>query len=196
MTGPAAPVDSQALDEAHLLQRVAEGCEESFLSLYRAHTTPIYRLALRLCAGRSADADEVVQETWRRAVAGASTFQGRSQVRGWLKGIAARVGSEIARRDQRASRDASTAHGAHPGASASPHKHRADHRAALQIDLARAVADLAPGYRAVLILHDVEGFRHTEIGQLLGISPGTSKSQLSRARKQIRNALGEDYASE
>ncbi|NNF29160.1 MAG: RNA polymerase sigma factor [Gemmatimonadetes bacterium] len=196
MTEHAAQVESGARDDARLLQRVAEGCEASFLVLYRAHTTPIYRLALRLCAGRSADAEEVVQETWRRAVAGASTYQGRSQVRGWLKGIAARVGSEIARRDRRADRDPSMAHAAHPGARTSPHTHRADHRAALQIDLARALADLAPGYRTVLILHDVEGFRHTEIGQLLGISPGTSKSQLSRARKQIRNALGEDYASE
>jgi RNA polymerase sigma-70 factor (ECF subfamily) len=57
------------------------------------------------------------------------------------------------------------------------------------IALERAVADLPDGYRAVLVLHDVEGFTHEEIGEVLGIVPGTSKSQLARARAAVRRSL-------
>ena len=201
MTDPAVARAFEVPHDPQLLRQAARGSEDSFRALYRNHTPSIYRLALRLCGGRAADAEEVVQETWRRAISGASSFQGRGQVRAWLKGIAARVGYEMVRRNQRSERDASAGQAVHPGSSELRHgptggRPAAEGRAAVQIDLARAVADLAPGYRAVLVLHDVEGFRHTEIAQLLGISPGTSKSQLSRARKQIRNALGESYASE
>jgi RNA polymerase sigma-70 factor (ECF subfamily) len=61
--------------------------------------------------------------------------------------------------------------------------------AADPVDLERAVLGLAPGFRDVLVLHDVEGFTHAEIGELLGIQIGTSKSQLARARRVLRNAL-------
>ena len=191
---PAGPDTSG--DEARVLRRVSEGSEEAFLTLYRAHTPHLYRLGLRLCGGRPADAEEVVQETWRRAVSGAASFQGRSQVRRWLKGIAARVALERARQNERRIRDETMGHVVHPGAASPPGRASAEGRSAIHIDLARVVAQLAPGYRAVLILHDVEGFRHAEIGKLLGISPGTSKSQLSRARGLIRNALGEEYVRE
>lgn len=181
-------------DEAELLSRVTEGCEASFRVLYQRHTTVLYRLALRLAGGNAADAEDVVQETWRRAVRGAPSFQHRSPLRSWLVGIAVRVSLEGARGRRRQDRDAASsplsAAPAAPGAG-----RRAGHRAASQIDLERAVAQLSPGYRAVLVLHDVEGFKHEEIGKLLGISPGTSKSQLSRARQRVRNALGDDYAS-
>ena len=62
------------------------------------------------------------------------------------------------------------------------------------LDLERGVAGLAPGYREVLLLHDVHGYSHEEIGNLLGIDPGTSKSQLSRARGVLRERMGRDSA--
>ena len=60
-----------------------------------------------------------------------------------------------------------------------------------RVDLERAIAQLPTGFRHVLLLHDVEGYTHEEIGALLGIVPGTSKSQLARARGAVRRALGE-----
>ncbi len=62
-----------------------------------------------------------------------------------------------------------------------------------RIDLERAFERLPAGYRVVLVLHDIEGYTHDEVGELLGISPGTSKSQLSRARAWLRSALGPEY---
>jgi len=59
------------------------------------------------------------------------------------------------------------------------------------IDLENAIASLPVGYRQILILHDVEGYTHQEIGELLAINPGTSKSQLFQARKTIRNYLSD-----
>ena len=62
---------------------------------------------------------------------------------------------------------------------------------AVALDLERALAQLPGGFREVLVLHDVEGFTHEEIGELLEIVPGASKSQLSRARKKVRTLLAE-----
>ena len=75
---------------------------------------------------------------------------------------------------------------------------RDDHRTTrpnpgARLDLERAVAALPGGFRAVLILHDVEGYTHTEIAEILGIAEGTSKSQLSRARARVRALLGDEY---
>jgi RNA polymerase sigma-70 factor (ECF subfamily) len=65
-----------------------------------------------------------------------------------------------------------------------------------RVDLERAFASLAPGYRAVLVLHDIEGYTHEDIAGLLDIESGTSKSQLSRARSALRRALGVGYQTE
>jgi len=61
-----------------------------------------------------------------------------------------------------------------------------------RIDLARLLAALPDGCREVLLLHDVEGFSHSEIGEILGIAPGTSKSQLFHARRTLRDRLGSE----
>ena len=58
-----------------------------------------------------------------------------------------------------------------------------------RLDLETAIAALAPGFRSVLVLHDIEGFTHDEIGSMLGLAPGTSKSQLARARQRVRSML-------
>ena len=179
--------------ERELLRHVEEGCETSFRRLYRIHTGPLYRMALRLTGGNRADAEEVVQETWRRAVSRASAFEGRSPLRSWLLGIAARVGHEHARKRKR---NEGGDQPGQPSAIEAAVAGTARAGTASRIDLERAVADLAPGYRAVLVLHDIEGYPHEEIGRMLGISPGTSKSQLSRARTRVRQSLGDDYASE
>lgn len=171
-------------EEGRLLDRVLEGDEDAFRTLYRLHTPSLWHLALRLTGGREADAEDVLQESWSRCITGLSRFQRRSSLRTWLTVIAARCASERYRRENREAADTGS------GAAVD----RAQGDPAGRIDLERAFAALPFGFRSVLVLHDVEGFRHREIAEMLGISPGTSKSQLSRARRRMRSVLGEDYA--
>lgn len=65
-----------------------------------------------------------------------------------------------------------------------------------RVDVERALAALAPGFREVLVLHDIEGYTHEDIAVMLGVQPGTSKSQLSRARAAMRRALGDPTSTE
>jgi len=154
--------------------------EGAFRALYRRHTPFLYRLLLRLSGGGSQTAEEGVQETWVRAVERLGEFAWRSQLRTWLAGIAIHWSREDARRRRR---DASVALDDEalpaPGALAPIDR----------MDLERAVSELPDGYRAALLLHDVEGFTHEEIAAALGVDEGTSKSQLFRARRSLRLML-------
>ena len=144
----------------------------SFRALYRRHAGGVYGLALRLCGGRAAEADDVTQEAWLRAVRRLGAFAWRSRLRTWLCGIVVNVWRET--------------HGAAPRGEPAP---EAMVSSPAGDDVARIVASLPPGAREVLLLHDVEGFTHAEIAEMLGIEDGTSKSQLSRARAAVRAAL-------
>lgn len=153
--------------------------ESSFRRLYRRHTPFVYRY----CLGRLRDpgeAESAVQETWLRAVRALERFDGRSTFRSWLVGIARNCCREQARRQARLVLVGDTGPPV-PATEPPP--------AGGGIDLARAVAGLPERARAVLLLHDVEGCTHVEIGDILGVDPGTSKSQLSRARRLLRRAL-------
>lgn len=173
-------------DESELIDRIQRGDEEAFRHAYRSYTPGLYRTALALVGGRDADAQDVVQEAWLRAVRGLKGFERRSSLRSWLSTIVGRCAAERHRRGRLECEG---------GAEPSDGIDRAL-GSARRMDLERAFERLPFGYRAALILHDVEGFRHREIADLLGISDGTSKSQLSRARQRMRELLGEDYVEE
>lgn len=160
--------------EERLLSGLRRGDESSFRELYRLYTPRLFAVALRLLT-RRADAEDAVQETWLRAVRGLSGFRGDSSFRTWLTGIGIRCALELLR--QRGPADFGSPE---VGVESAPH---------LAIDLERAIAALPDGYRIVLLLHDVEGRTHDEIGSLLGIEPGTSKSQLFHARRALRERL-------
>jgi len=153
--------------------------EAAFRSLYRRHTPAVYQLVLRLSGLAASDAEEIVQEAWVRAATGLAAFRWESGLRTWLSAIAINCWREHARARRRetdlADRDVPVLD-PRPGRVA-------------RLDLERAIAALADGYRAVLVLHDIEGRTHEEIAGLLGIDPGTSKSQLSRARRAVRRWL-------
>ncbi len=193
MSEPPTPDGSESV----LIGRVVDGDELAFRELYRLHAAPLYRFALRLTGGGEADAEDLVQETWSRAVRKLSGFEGRAALRSWLMAIATRAAAERYRAELREAGQAG-------GVKAAPPPHASAHTATSaasaarsitgRIDLERAFAALPVGYRSVLVLHDVEGFRHREIAELLGISVGTSKSQLARARKRLRDTLGDGYA--
>lgn len=172
---------SEAEEDGRLVRRYLELRDEaSFRALYGRHAPFLYRFLLRLTGGRGAEAEEGVQETWIRAVEGLSGFAGRSTLKTWLAGIAIRWSRERARLAGRHAAVELT----EEALDAAPIRREID-----RIDLERAVAALAPGYREVLVLHDVEGYSHEDVALLLGIEAGTSKSQLSRARRALRVRL-------
>ena len=155
--------------------------ETAFRTLYLRHAPGIYRFALRLTGGRAADAEDVAHDAWIRAVRALPGFEWRSNFGTWLRAIAVNCWRERARarrRDGPALELVDTGH-EDQGLRAVP----------TQVDLERAVADLPAGYREVVVLHDVEGFTHDEIGVMLGIDSGTSRSQLFHARRALRRAL-------
>jgi len=173
-------------DEAVLIDRVLAGDERAFRSLYREHAGTLFRLALRFLAGDQASAEDAVQEAWARAVRGLAGFEGRASLRSWLSAIVVRCCLERIRWERRGGETLpDDAPSRVPTGSAEA-----------RVDLERAFEALPGGYRSVLVLHDIEGYTHEAIAEMLDINPGTSKSQLSRARASLRRALGVDYVTE
>jgi RNA polymerase sigma-70 factor (ECF subfamily) len=149
--------------------------QSAFLALYRRHTPRMFRLAWRLVGE---GAEEAVQEAWVRAARGLDRFRGEARFGTWLGAILVNVCRELQRAMPRAGVPAT---GETPASMRPPEE---------SVDLERAITALPPGQRAVLLLHDVEGHTHEEIAELLGVEPGTSKSQLFRARRAVRERLG------
>ena len=171
------------MDDDHSLvaEFLATRSEQAFRRLYRRHASAVYALLLRLTAGDVTRAEDCLQDAWLRAIAGLDRFAWRSTLRTWIRGIAINCWREGWREDRRA--PLRLVEGDEPAPDL-PDVSPLD-----VIALERAVAALPEGYRAVLVLHDVEGFTHEEIAEALGIVPGTSKSQLSRARAAVRRSL-------
>ena len=168
-------------DDRSLADAVAgKGDERAFRELYRRHTPALYQLVLRMLGGETADAEDVVQETWIRAVRQLTRFRWESSLRTWLSAIGLNLAREVLRRRARVRTE--------------EFDERLELRAPLvrdgeRIDLERAIARLPNGYRTVLVLHDVEGYTHEEISRQLQIAVGTSKSQLFDARRAVRSLL-------
>ena len=174
---PIAPADDRMLADA-----VLQGGEElAFRELYRRHTPALYQLALRMLGGSEADAQDVVQETWIRVTLKLGSFRWESSFRTWLIGIGLNMTREVLRRrGRRPTVELDETH--EPVARPT--------RDGDRVDLERAIEKLPDGSRTVLVLHDIQGFTHEEIGRQLGIAAGTSKSQLFQARRALRARLG------
>jgi RNA polymerase sigma-70 factor (ECF subfamily) len=167
--------------ETDLLSRIARTKDaRAFEILYARHTQILFATAMRLTHDEHAAAD-AVHDAWVRAVERANQFEGRASVRTWLIGILVNVVREQRRAD---AREAPADHFVDASVAAPLDDLPVD-----PLDLDAAIAALSPGFRDVLVLHDVEGFTHEEIAEQLGIVPGTSKSQLARARQRLREML-------
>ena len=151
--------------------------EADFRELYRRHTPYLFGIAHRVAGGATDVAEDLVEEAWLRALQRLDRFEWRSRLRTWLAGILLNCHRERARTDARA---APMANGVDLVA-ASPAVPPED-----TIDLENALARLADGYREVVVLYHVYGYTHAEIGEVLGISTGTSKSQLARGLTRLR----------
>ncbi len=161
--------------------------EMTFRKLYRTYTPSLYALSLRFCAQDKSMAEELVQETWLLAIQKLPVFEWRSSLKTWLTGILINLNRQKYRKNsvERAYQQAFEQD------QASQKPVTSIDWEIQSIDLENAIASLPVGYRQILVLHDVEGYTHQEIGELLAINPGTSKSQLFQARKTIRNYLSD-----
>jgi len=152
--------------------------EETFLLLFRRHAPALFGLIRRELGADAERGNDVFQEVWTRAVRSLPEFRWKSEFRTWLLGIAFNCCSETRRNDHRTE---SMEDHHEPGRDADP---------ATRVDLETALAALSPGYRNIVVMHDVYGFTHEEIGDALGINAGTSRSQLSRGREILRTWIG------
>jgi len=175
---PTSSSSSGAADERALVRRfLRTGSEDSFRTLYRAHTPALYGFALRLARGDEQAAQDIVQDAWVRAIGKLDTFRWQSSLKTWLHAVALNVHREGLRRRATAER----------------HDNEAQRRFTVirsagepALDIGQAINELPDGQREVLVMHDIEGYTHQEIAALLDIAEGTSKSQLSRARAALR----------
>ncbi len=170
-------------EDRALVQAVIDrGDQRAFATLYDRHTPALYGLALKLAAGDRAAADEVMQDAWIRAADRFDRFEWRSELRTWLSGFVVNCAREVVRpeRDTVALAEDDLELGDEDPEIAGTFE---------RLDLERGLAALPAGYREVLVLHDVEGYTHEEIADLLHVATGTSKSQLTRARRALRRLL-------
>jgi RNA polymerase sigma-70 factor (ECF subfamily) len=183
------PNAPEPVSETELIDRVLAGDPRAERALYDAHVDRVFRLAYRM-AGDLDRAQDWVQETFIRAFEKLGDFRGESALSTWLCSIAMSVSLNGLRKVKR-SRERETSLDDAPTLGYTPRDADPD----LKTRLARAIEALPDGYRAVFVMHDVEGFTHEEIGRALGVQAGTSKAQLFRARAKLRNALA-DFAGD
>ena len=156
----------------------------AFEDLYRQHSTRLFNLAWRMC-GTRADAEDLLQEIFLLAYRKLPEFRGDSTVGTWLYRLAMnRCLDHLKSRQTRASNATTTLN-----EEAMPGPRRVPDGGIKRLDLERAIAQLPEGARAAFVLHDVEGFQHNEVATILGISEGTSKSQVHKARLKLRALL-------
>jgi len=187
-TLPSAPLGArivlfETMSESDLVSRAQAGDIAAFESLYRSHSARVYAICLRMVAD-PARAEDLTQDAFVRAWEKLRSFRGKSAFATWLHRLTVNIvlgeiRSRSRRKDQGVASDELRAvpdprPAGHPGS---------------RIDLDRAIATLPSQARMVFVLHDVEGFRHDEIGQLMGIATGTSKAHLHRARRILREVL-------
>ncbi|MEJ7812716.1 MAG: RNA polymerase sigma factor [Gemmatimonadaceae bacterium] len=172
-------------DEHGLIARILAGDPAAERALYDAHVDRVYRLAFRM-AGDDDLAREWTQDTFIRAFERLGDFRGQSAFGTWLHTIAMSVSLNGLRKVKRfRTREASL-----DEAASAPARSR-EAEPDLKRRLKQAIDALSDGYRAVFVMHDVEGYTHEEIGAALGVEAGTSKANLSRARAKLREALAD-----
>ncbi len=165
------------------VRRAAEGDHAAFERLYRDHVGRIHALCLRMVGDDVAD--DLTQEVFIRAWRKLDSFKGRSRFGTWLHRLA--VNHVLSRRETLRRRQSHQVAGEGLlGLLAAPARRSSGHA----LDIERAVHELPERARDVFVLFDVEGYSHEEIAETLGVSIGTSKSQLHRARMLMRKHLG------
>jgi RNA polymerase sigma-70 factor, ECF subfamily len=187
-------VDNDEENEARVIQRASDGDPTAFECLYRSHCKRVYAVCLRM-VGNTADAEDLTQEAFLLLFRKLHTFRGESAFSTWLHRLV--VNTVLMHLRRKSLLAVSTEEGsAREGETAPSSVDIAASDLLLEgsidrINLGRCIAQLPAGSRAVFVMHDIQGYQHHEIAELLGRSEGVSKSQLHRARKRLRELLHE-----
>ena len=182
------------MTQQEMILRIQRGEVGYFEELYHAHKARIYTLCRRMTRN-VAIAEELTQETFLTAYRRLDTFRNEAAFSTWLHRIA--VNTVLMYLRQLQSRGGPTISLDEPQLNSDNEVPRemigvSDTRLTStlsRIELMRAIDQLAPGYRLVLVLHDIEGYEHVEIAEMLGCSTGNTKSQLHKARLRLRHLL-------
>ena len=167
--------------ENELIRLAADGEARAIRALYDRYAPRVYAVVRRI-AGDDDLAQDYAQEAWIRAIRALPTFRGDARFSTWLHRIAVNAALQALRKSETRRKREGPVPDHIPVA-----PQRSD--ALLQKRLEGALDALPEGMRRVLILHDVEGYTHEEIGDTLGVTSGTSKSQLFKARAKMRDLL-------
>jgi RNA polymerase sigma-70 factor (ECF subfamily) len=189
---PAQPV---AWTEAEAIRLAQAGNAPAFEFLYQLHGRRVYALCLRM-VGNPADAEDLMQEAFLQLFRKIGTFRGESAFSTWLHRMTVNV--VLMRLRKKTLPTDSLEETLEPDAENSGPKRDVgapDLRlsgAVDRVNLERCIEKLPPGYRTVFVLHDVQGYEHNEIAEIMGCSVGNSKSQLHKARTRLRDLLQEE----
>ena len=189
MTG-ASKKSGEKLSEAEAIERAKQGDAAAFEVLYNLHKRRVYSLCLRMTTN-TAEAEDLTQEAFLQLFRKIGTFRGESAFSTWLHRMAVNVvlmqlrkkGLQVVPLDDE-----------NEGEEETPKKDYGAQDSVLagsldRLQLKNAIDRLPPGYRSIFVLHDVEGFEHNEIAEMVGCSIGNSKSQLHKARMKLRELL-------
>ena len=190
MTDPAQQRGNE-FDEAEAIERAKQGDADAFQALYEKHKRRVYSLCLRMTAN-TAEAEDLTQEAFLQLFRKIATFRGESAFSTWLHRLSVNV--VLMHLRKKGLPVVSLEETAQSGEEDSPKKDFGAEDLALagsidRLQLQKAVDDLPRGYRTIFVLHDVEGFEHNEIAEIVGCSIGNSKSQLHKARMKLRDLL-------
>jgi RNA polymerase sigma-70 factor, ECF subfamily len=177
--------------EADAIERAKQGDAHAFQDLYDRHKRRVYSLCLRMTAN-TAEAEDLTQEAFLQLYRKIGTFRGESAFSTWLHRLSVNVVlMHLRKKNLPVVSLEETTQG---GEDDTPKKDFGTEDLALagsidRLQLQRAVDDLPPGYRKIFVLHDIEGYEHNEIANIVGCSIGNSKSQLHKARMKLRDLL-------
>ena len=175
--------DTLPLAEAKsLVARARAGDLSALEQLYRTYERPVYTLARRLTRSPE-DAEDVLQETFLEVCRSLKQWRGDGSLWGWIRTIAASKALMRYRREKLREWEP-----------LEENVVQRENDVPLQMDLEAALARLPDRSRAVVWLHDVEGYTHEEIAELMGMTTSFSKSQLARAHERLRRWLGAGVA--
>jgi RNA polymerase sigma-70 factor, ECF subfamily len=189
------PTEPVAWTEAEAIRRAQAGDAAAFEHLFQLHSRRVYALCLRM-VGNPADAEDLAQEAFLQLFRKIATFRGESAFSTWLHRMTVNV--VLMRLRKKTLPTDSLEESLEPDAESSGPKRDVgapDLRlsgAVDRVNLERSIEKLPPGYRTVFILHDVQGYEHNEIADIMGCSVGNSKSQLHKARTRLRELLQEE----
>jgi RNA polymerase sigma-70 factor (ECF subfamily) len=178
----------QQLNDQDLVRGVLQGSQPHQSALYQQYSTPMFRVVLRFAKDRS-EAEDMLQDGFIRVFRDLAQFRGDGALGGWIRRIMVNTALSHLRKQRDFIRDT---------ADFTPfeNKFRTEEDFASKMDaesLLKLLQKLPPGYRAVFNLYAVEGFSHEEIAEQLGITIGTSKSQLFKAREFLKKIIDKSY---